>query len=189
MSRTEPHRRRPTAHPRGAAPVLGLAIGLVLFAGCAGYQIGAQSLYPQDVRTVHVPVFESTSFRRNLGERLTEAVAKEIERKTNYKVVGDAGADSILSGRIVGESKHLTIQSRSGEPREVQADLQIEVSWVDRRGAVLRPPQMVPLPPEMTEIGAAANVIPEVGQSVATAHQQAIERLAEQIVALMEAPW
>jgi hypothetical protein len=31
--------------------------------------------------------------------------------------------------------------------------------------------------------------VPEVGQSVATSHQAAIDRLAEQIVGLLENPW
>ena len=54
---------------------------LLLLGGCAGYQIGNQSLYPQEIRTVYVPMFQSISFRRNLGERLTEAVVKEIEKQ------------------------------------------------------------------------------------------------------------
>ena len=53
----------------------------LLFCGCAAYQIGNQSLYPLEIHTVAVPVFQSNSFRRNLGERLTEAVVKEIEKK------------------------------------------------------------------------------------------------------------
>ena len=61
---------------------------------------------------------ESSSFRRNLGERLTEAVQKEIELKTPYKVTGDPSADSELRGRIVGEGKRVVIESRTGEPRE-----------------------------------------------------------------------
>ena len=71
--------------------------------GCAGYQIGNQTLYPAHISTVYVPVIESASFRRNLAEWLTEAVVKEIELKTPYKVVGSPSADSILSGRLAGE--------------------------------------------------------------------------------------
>ena len=54
--------------------VLASACGVFLLSasGCATpYQIGNRSLYPQDVHTVYVPIFESDSFRRNLGERLT----------------------------------------------------------------------------------------------------------------------
>jgi hypothetical protein len=162
---------------------------LFCLAGCAGYQIGAHSLYPAHIRTVYVPIFESSSFRRNLGERLSEAVMKEIELKTPYKVVGNPNADSILSGRIVGETKRLLVEGKSGQPREVQVNLAVQVSWIDRQGDVLRRAEAIPIPPELVDVGASANVIPEVGQSVATAQRQAVSRMAEQIVALMEAPW
>src|SRR6476660_2725748 len=56
--------------------------------GCAGYQLGQRSLYRPDICTVHIPVIQSDSFRRYLGERLTEAVVKEVELRTPYKVVG-----------------------------------------------------------------------------------------------------
>ncbi len=158
-------------------------------AGCAGYQIGAQSLYPPHIRTVYVPVFESTSFRRNLGERLTEAVIKQIERTTPYKVTGRSDADSVLWGMIVGETKRVTVSSLSGEPREVQTNLQILVSWIDRQGNVIRRTEPIPVPDEMVNVSGAAALVPEVGQSVTTAHQLAIDRLAEQIVSLMQCPW
>ena len=165
------------------------AMSLCLAGGCAGYQLGNRGLYPNDVETVFVPIFESASFRHNLGEQLTEAVAKEIEAKTPYKVVGTPEADSVLSGRIVGETKRLVVSSPTDEPREVQVNLQVEVSWIDRRSNTIRRTATVPLPPEFTEVSATGEVLPEVGQSVALAHQKAISRLAEQIVSLMEAPW
>ena len=64
---------------------------LLLLSGCVGYQVGTGSLYAPDVATVYVPMIESDSYRRDLGERLTEAVVKEIELKTPYKVVEHAG--------------------------------------------------------------------------------------------------
>ncbi len=162
---------------------------MVVVGGCAGYQIGNQSMYPGRIRTVYVPMFDSTSYRRNLGEQLTEAVQKEIELKTPYKVVHDPNADSVLSGRIVGDKKRLLVGSRTGDAREVQVNLRVEVSWIDRWGEALRRSEPIPLPAAMTDVAASANVLPEVGQSVAVAQQQAISRLAEQIVALMETPW
>ena len=172
-----------------ARTLLCLLALLVSLTGCAGYQIGTQSLYPCNIRTVYVPVFESTSFRRNLGERLTEAVAKEIELKTPYKVVGDPGADSILTGRIVGETKRVVAQAPSGEAREVEVKIRVEVSWLDRQGSAIRRSEAICLPTELVDVGGSATFVPEVGQSVATAHQQAIHRVAEQIVGLMENPW
>jgi hypothetical protein len=53
----------------------------------------------------------------------------------------------------------------------------------------MAPAQNVPLPPELIDMNATANIITEAGQTVATAQQQAIQRLAQQIVSTMEAPW
>jgi hypothetical protein len=134
-------------------------------------------------------VFQSDSLRRDLGEQLTEAVCKEIERRTPYKVVATPNADSVLSGKIVGEGKHLLVQNLNGDPREIEVNLRIVVSWIDRRGNVVRPCPPVPLPSELVDMNGASGVVPEVGQSVATGQQRVIRRLAEQIVSLMEAPW
>jgi hypothetical protein len=48
---------------------------------------------------------------------------------------------------------------------------------------------MIPVPAELLAFSQTSNVIPEAGQSIATSQQQAIQRLAQQIVATMEAPW
>jgi hypothetical protein len=157
--------------------------------GCAGYQIGNQSLYPLEVHTVYVPMFESNSFRRNLGERLTEAVVKEIENRTPYKVVNDPNADSVLTGRIVSENKRVLVPDLTGDAREIQVGMRVEVSWTDRKGRMLRPADSLPCPTEITDVSGTADVVPEVGQSVAVAQQQAICKMAEQIVGLMEKPW
>jgi hypothetical protein len=179
--------------PRGRRPPLaGLLLAALLFplapGGCATYQIGNQALYPQDIQTVYVPIFDSESFRRNLGERLTEAVSKAIENKTNYKVVGSSNADSVLAGRIVAENKRVIAENRYDDPRKLEVNLQVEVSWIDRHGGILYDGS-VPLPPELASVSGTAAFVPEYGQSVATAQQQAIQRLADQIVGMMESPW
>ncbi len=162
---------------------------LLAFGGCLGYRIGAESLYPVSIRTVYVPVFESDSFRRNLGERLTEAVIKEIELKTPYKVTGDSNADSILAGRITHETKRVLVLNRYHDPRESEVSLQVEVRWLDRQNNLIREAAAIPLPDEVATLRETALLVPEAGHSVATAQQQAIHRLAEQIVSMMEAPW
>jgi hypothetical protein len=162
---------------------------LLFFCGCAGYQVGNWSLYPPEIHTVYVPVFKSNSFRRNLGERLTEAVVKEIEARTPYKVVADPNADSTLSGTIVQETKTVLVPDLSGDAREVQTAISVQVSWSDRKGLLLRPDKNIPLPCEIADVLGTSNLVPEVGQSVATAQQEAICRIAQQIVGLMEKRW
>jgi len=162
---------------------------LLLISGCAGYQLGNQSLYPTDIHTVYVPMIQSTSFRRNMGERLTEAVVKEIENRTPYKVVTDPNADSVLNGIIFEEGKRVLVPILTGDAREVQATIKVRVSWVDRKGIAIREEKAIPLPAELVEVTGTGNFVPEVGQSVATAQQEAICRMAQQIVGLMEKPW
>lgn len=155
--------------------------------GCASYQFGNRTLYRPDIQTVHVPIFQSNSFRKDFGERLTEAVVKEIELNTPYKTVCESDADSILSGQIISESKTVLAEDINDVPRNIGTDLVAQVRWESRAGDLLRD-NLIALPP-ILQISQTANLIPEGGQSVATAHQRAISQLAEQIVAQMEYPW
>jgi hypothetical protein len=161
---------------------------VLLFPGCAAYRMGNEALFPPDIHTVYVPVFTSDSFRRNLGERLTEVVKKEIENRTPYKLVNSPEADSILTGRILRDTKRLTVEAPDDEARELEINFVVEITWVDRRGQMLAQ-QGVPLPPAVVQFSAAAPVRPETGQSITTGQQEVMQRLATQIVDLMEAPW
>ena len=134
-------------------------------------------------------MIRSNSFRRNLGEWLTEAVAKEIEKKTPFKVVNDPTADSTLTAKIVEESKTGLVFALTGDQRDIQVAMRVDVSWIDRQGRMLREHACVPLPQDLVSVTGTGDLAPEVGQSVVTAQQKAIERLAEQIVGLMEKPW
>jgi hypothetical protein len=174
---------------RGPAEWLALVILGLSACGCAAYHIGNQSLYPSDIHTVYVPMVESNSFRRDLGERLTEAIAKEIERTTPYKVVNGGRADSVLTVRLVSEEKRVLVPSLTGNAEEIQVGIKVQVSWVDRHGRQLRDNKIVPLPNEITDVTGTSNLVPEMGQSVATAQQEAMCRVAQQIVGLMEKPW
>lgn len=166
---------------------VGVFVLCAMLPGCAGYQVGNQTLYRPDVQTVHVPIFESDSFRKDFGERLTEAVTKEILLKTPYRVVCAADADSILTGRITDESKVVLAEDTNDVPRNIGTDLVARIRWESRSGDLLRE-NLVALPP-ILQISQSANLIPEGGQSIATAHQHALSQLAEQIVAQMEYPW
>lgn len=167
----------------------GLTLLLVGIAGCAGYQVGPDTLFPTHIRTVYVPIFESDSLRRHLGERLTEAVMKQIELQTPFKVVGNPDADSTLTGRIVAEGKAVQIENRWDEPRELLYRFQVHVRWVDYRGEVLREATVTPAPEDEVLLTGTSLLVPEQGHSVAVAQQKAIERLARQIVGMLESPW
>lgn len=157
--------------------------------GCASYQVGSRSLYPPGINTVHVQMFESDSFRRHLGERLTEHVVKELELRSPLKVVPNLGADSVLSGRIVRDDKRTLVENINDNPRDIELNLAVQFTWIDRRGNALMQPVSMPVPSLTQSVSQAGSLVPEAGQSIATAQQEAIERMARQIVTQMESRW
>ena len=166
-------------------PWLVTAIVLSL-AGC-GYMVG--SAYQPEIRSVHVPIFTSNSFRRGLEYRLTEAVQKEIQNRTHFRLVKAADADSRLIGRILVDQKRELGGSGFGDPRELELSLSVQVSWEDARNGEILKQLRVPIPEDLTTLLATGEFAPEVGQSLATAEQQIVDRLARQIVEMMEMPW
>lgn len=163
------------------------SIAAAWLSGCA-YRFGNATLYPAEIRTVHVPMFESNTIRRNLGERLTEAVVRDIELKTPFKVVDAVGADSTLTGRIISEYKGTVLVAPTSEPRNINLTYSVEVVWTDRRGTQLQA-RTIPLPTSIATVDQPSFLIPEAGQSLATTQQRIIDQLAQQIVSLMETPW
>jgi len=169
--------------------VLIIALSGAIFAGCAGYRIGTRSLYRTDVRTIHVPIIKSDSFRPEIGVMLTETVQKEIERRTPFKLVNVESAESVMTCRITSDAKRVVSETNLDEPRVLQSVMTVEVSWIDRRGQPLIENRF--LPPGESTFYFAENVdfVPEAGQSISTANQRVVERLANHIVDQMEARW
>lgn len=159
--------------------------------------------YDCSIRTVYVPIFKNVTFRKNLEFDLTRAVIREIESKTPYKVVScPTKADTELLGTIASRSKAVTNFNRLFETREAETTLTVEVVWRDLRpghvGEVLSRPQQLrpaellppgapPTPPVLVQ--SLGTYIPETGSSLTTAEQQNVNRLATQIVSMMEQPW
>src|SRR6185436_7487348 len=124
---------------------------LAVLSGCAGgWRVGNGTLYRPDIRTVYVPPVDSASFRRNLGERLTEAIVREVETKSTYKVVADPNADSVLKCVLITDSKTIIIETRFDDPRDIDLNFFVQVSWTDRRGDLIHgQASSIPLPPEV----------------------------------------
>ena len=163
--------------------VLALTITVVFIQslGCAGYHLGNQYLYRSDIRTVHVAMFESDSYRRFLGQRLTEAVIKEIELSSPLTITEPSLANSFIRGRIIRDRKRVLGETVEDDARTIETGWRVEVSWIDRAGVPLMQRQSIRIEREAT-------FIPEAGQSLSTAQQKIVERIARDIVGQMEMP-
>ena len=78
-------------------------LGNLFFSGCAemaGYS--NESLFPTDVDTVYLEMFDNQTFRRGAEYELSDALSKRIEVDTPYKIVSSRDrADTVISGQIV----------------------------------------------------------------------------------------
>jgi outer membrane lipopolysaccharide assembly protein LptE/RlpB len=171
---------------RRCSLLLLLLLCVTVLSGC-GYMLGGQAV--QGVRSVHVAVFESQSFRRNTDYLLTEAVQKEVRNRGLYRLEEADIADTILRGRIVDIRKSPLSETRFDDPRELQLTVGAEITWLDRRSGQILSQKTFPIGNELTPQISSVTFAPEVGQSLATAQQEAASRLAASIVDLMEVPW
>ena len=170
---------------RIASPPLGLRIGLVVLAaavGGCGYSIRAP--FDKSVKTVFVPIFKTQSFRRDLNTNLCELIQKEIMQRTPYKVVGrPEDADTILEGTINYADKNIVVENPFNLPRELNATIAVSVKWTHN------PPTEVEKARLPTLVSETVNFVPEVGETSLTAFYRVNQRLAAQIVDMMEQPW
>ena len=154
--------------------------------GC-GYTVG--SPFQAEIRSIYVPTFTSKSFRRNVEFQLTEAVQNEIQQRTPFRLVKEADADTQLTGRILDVRKNVLTETRFDDARELQISFIVQVVWEDLRSGKVLAQQDFALTPAEVQFISQADYAPEVGQSLATAYQQAVTRMARDIVNMMEAPW
>lgn len=166
-----------------------LLIACLLATGCATYQFGSRSLYRDDIRTVYVPVARNETFRHDLGPRLTEAVIRQIELRTPYKVTGDPAADSVLNLRITNELKNVLTEAASDDPRALDSVVSAVISWNDRRGNPLLQNHVMVDANIGTSLLQGNRFVPEAGQSIQTSLQATIDDLADRIVSQMEMRW
>ncbi len=156
----------------------------VALSGCAPYT--TKSLYRDDVKTVHVPIWSRGRdvYRRELEMRLTHALIERIELDTPYKVTAKPRADTELTGKIDRiEQRVLSKNPETGRPRELEATFHVSFTWKDlRSGKVLT---------EYTDFRVADVYIPHepLGEDFFQGSEAVINRLARRIVETMETEW
>jgi len=164
-----------------AFAALACCLGLCGCGELAGYS--NEPLYPSNVGSVYVEMFENQSFWRGVEFELTDAVAKRIEAQTPYKIVSSRDrADSVISGQIrsVGQSI-LSIERQTGSALEKEVQLHAVVNWKNLRTGEL----LV----DNKAVEAAGSYSALQQQSFTYASRLAANNLAERIVELMEKQW
>lgn len=163
-----------------AAATLGLA-------GCSsdptkGYS--TTSIYPTDIRTVAIPIFSSDSYTRDVEFELTDALIKEVEARTPYKVVPADRADTVILGQVRKIALDQLSKSRqTGLSEEVIVSVTIDFQWKDQRSGK-------PLIERKGFTGNALFVPSEPSSEPIELGQFAVvQQLAQDIVSEMQSDW
>ena len=173
--------------------------------------------FDPNIRSVYIPTFKLNTFitnpHRGIDVDVTKAVVEELAaRRSPIKIVSDpARADTELIGTIMQLNKSVVNRNPQNLTREAEITISVDVIWRDLRTSEIltnpkkpeRPPASnafdpsaekgplvkadpTPVPVRVTAVG---RVLPELGESTATADQMATKRLAKQIVNMMERNW
>jgi len=160
---------------------------LAMLAGCAsdptkGY--AAVSVFPAGVRNIAVPIFTNRTYVRDVEFELTDALIKQIETQTPYKVTSQADADTILTGQIRNiQLDELSKSRQTGLTEEVIVGVTIDFQWKDvRSNRVLV---------ERRSFTGHGLFVPSnpTGEPIALGEFAAVQQLARDVVAELQAQW
>ena len=142
-----------------------------------------QSLFPADVSSVCLEMFENKSFRRGVEFKLSDALSKRIEAATPYKIISSKDrADSVISGQIVQVNELvLSVERETGLPLEKELLLKAVVNWKNlKTGQLLI---------DNKSVTSQATYSTFQNQDFSYASALAANNLARRIVELMEKEW
>jgi len=157
----------------------------VFFSGCLTGGDGSYAnswLYPDDVSSVYVEMFDTGGFRRGYEFEFTDALCKRIESETPYKIVSDRNrADTLISGTVGINQGILATDRYEGKPLELETYAEATITWKNLRTGDI----MV----DREKVVGAASYSPKLEQDITQASRIAINRAAEKAVELMETGW
>lgn len=174
------------ARPATLVCAMCCAIGAAL-TGCSsdprsGYS--STGLYDEERRTIAVPVFDNVSYEHGLEVMLTDAIVKEIQRTTPWRIVSTDSAETTLSGAITNvRMRRVSTARQSGLVQELAYELTCDYFWKDNRtGAALA---------SRRGFRTVSTFAPAHGveERIEVGSQGAVEAMARDIVASLRSRW
>ena len=160
-----------------------LILLLALGGGACTYRFaGNQQLYPEHVSTVAIPTVTNATSQRGDTAQLTQALVRELETRTPYRVERREKADTLLEVKISDIRRRTTSRDRvTATPNEQLYVVLADVIWKDlRTGEVLM---------RLANFEQTAAFYPTLGESDFLASQEAAEQLAAGIIEALGADW
>ena len=160
---------------------LARAVLLALLAAAAsacGYRLGPAAPV-SGAATVRIPVFENRTYRRGVETDLARQITASLSSRSRLRLV-DEGGDLVVEGSIVEIREDLLSAKENEEVRESALFVTVEVTVRDGRTGE---PVV-----KMRRLTERESFVPGIGETLRTARVEALKRLAEDLVDLLEAP-
>jgi len=123
---------------------LSRALGALLLAlfsvGCGYRTVGHSTALAPDVHTIAIPEFVSQSREFRVEQLLTDAVIREFNTRTRFKVLSNPheDADVVLKGTVLSASSTpLAYDSQTGRAASALVTVSMQVTLTDRKGKIL----------------------------------------------------
>ena len=108
-------------------------LGLAL-SGCAGYRVGPTNALSAGEKSVQVVPFANQTLEPRLGDAMTSALRKELQRDGTYKVATHDPGDIVVSGAIMqyNRSAQSFVATDVITPRDYRVSLTTQVTARER---------------------------------------------------------
>ncbi|MGB9233518.1 MAG: LptE family protein [Terriglobales bacterium] len=127
--------------PMAGGALLTLVLVTCLVAsGCGYHTLGHSGALPPNIHTIAIPGFVSQSRTFRIEQQLTDAVVREFDTRTQFRIVHDAGqdADAVLKGTVLSASTTpLAYDSVTGRAASALVTISVQVTLTDRQGKIV----------------------------------------------------
>jgi outer membrane lipopolysaccharide assembly protein LptE/RlpB len=119
---------------------IGLVLSCALLSGCGYHTAGKASRLPTTLHVIAIPAFVNQTQTYKIESTLTNAVVREFNARTKYRVSPDVGpeADAILRGTVTStQLAPVTYDSQTGRASTGLVTVNMRVVLTARDGRVL----------------------------------------------------
>ena len=121
--------------PCRAGLLFALAVALLSSVGCGYHVAGRGARLPSTWKTIAVPALVNRTSRYRLEQRLTEAIIREFQARTTYRIIQDeSSADAVLHGEIMNiDSSPVLFDATTGRVTTMLVTVRVKVKLIDRQ--------------------------------------------------------
>jgi len=174
--------------PKPALPVHGVPLVAALLAivatGAGGCGYDSAAVHPASVRTIAIPIPENETYYTGFERLLADALVKEVQTRTPYRIASSDRAETTLAAQITGvETDRLSVARGTGLAQELLREVTVNFEWKDlRTGRILAAR-------ERFTAGDVYIPTQPVGERAAIANYAIAEELARDIVSALRSGW